>query len=170
MLHLPFAAPGKHCCSPKLRPCWPAHLPRCPVPPHPSPRSGYVLGPVLGKGGFCSVRKALHELTGQAVACKIIEKGKLKVGGGEMGAWGEGEGGGCACKLLHTATQARGPAAMLPSSPACCWAPNGLPPPLPPSSPPLLLVLTGPQGPRPRGPRVPRHAQPVQPLRRDQAV
>ncbi|KAL4421368.1 hypothetical protein ABPG75_010659 [Micractinium tetrahymenae] len=39
---------------------------------------GYVLGPVLGKGGFCSVRKALHELTGQAVACKIIEKGKLK--------------------------------------------------------------------------------------------
>jgi len=37
---------------------------------------------VLGKGGFCSVRKALHELTGQAVACKIIEKGKLKVGRG----------------------------------------------------------------------------------------
>lgn len=82
MLHLPFAAPGKHCCSPKLRPCRSAHLPRCPVPPHPSPRSGYVLGPVLGKGGFCSVRKALHELTGQAVACKIIEKGKLKVGRG----------------------------------------------------------------------------------------
>lgn len=42
-------------------------------------RAGYVLGPVLGKGGFCSVRKALHEVTGQAVACKIIEKGKLKV-------------------------------------------------------------------------------------------
>ncbi|KAL4424840.1 hypothetical protein ABPG77_011090 [Micractinium sp. CCAP 211/92] len=39
---------------------------------------GYVLGPVLGKGGFCSVRRALHELTGQTVACKIIEKGKLK--------------------------------------------------------------------------------------------
>ncbi|KAI3423913.1 hypothetical protein D9Q98_009747 [Chlorella vulgaris] len=39
---------------------------------------GYVLGPVLGKGGFCSVRKALHELTGQPVACKIIEKSKLK--------------------------------------------------------------------------------------------
>jgi serine/threonine protein kinase len=34
---------------------------------------------VLGKGGFCSVRKALHELTGQPVACKIIEKSKLKV-------------------------------------------------------------------------------------------
>jgi hypothetical protein len=43
-------------------------------------RAGYVLGPVLGKGGFCSVRKALHELTGQTVACKIIEKGRLKVG------------------------------------------------------------------------------------------
>jgi hypothetical protein len=40
---------------------------------------GYVLGPVLGKGGFCSVRKALHEVTGQAVACKIIETGQLKV-------------------------------------------------------------------------------------------
>ena len=38
-----------------------------------------MLGPVLGKGGFCSVRKALHQLTGQIVACKIIEKGKLKV-------------------------------------------------------------------------------------------
>ena len=44
---------------------------------HPStPSAGYVLGPVLGKGGFCSVRKALHQLTGQIVACKIIEKGK----------------------------------------------------------------------------------------------
>lgn len=41
---------------------------------------GYVLGPVLGKGGFCSVRKALHLLTGQTVAVKIIEKGRLKVG------------------------------------------------------------------------------------------
>ncbi|GAB4822230.1 hypothetical protein N2152v2_009276 [Parachlorella kessleri] len=39
---------------------------------------GYVLGPVLGKGGFCSVRKALHELTGRTVACKIIEKSRLK--------------------------------------------------------------------------------------------
>lgn len=48
---------------------------------HPSPApAGYVLGPLLGKGGFCSVRKALYLLTGQAVACKIIEKGKLKVG------------------------------------------------------------------------------------------
>ena len=45
------------------------------------PRAGYVLGPVLGKGGFCSVRKALHELTGRTVACKIIEKSRLKVGG-----------------------------------------------------------------------------------------
>jgi hypothetical protein len=47
---------------------------------HPStPSAGYVLGPVLGKGGFCSVRKALHEVTGRAVAVKIIEKGRLKV-------------------------------------------------------------------------------------------
>jgi serine/threonine protein kinase len=38
-----------------------------------------VLGPLLGKGGFCCVRRALHEQTGQVVACKIIEKGKLKV-------------------------------------------------------------------------------------------
>lgn len=54
------------------------------LPAHPhfwaAARAGYVLGPILGKGGFCSVRKALHEVTGQAVACKIIEKGKLKVG------------------------------------------------------------------------------------------
>lgn len=40
---------------------------------------------MLGKGGFCSVRRALHTLTGQAVACKIIEKGKLKVGGTGLG-------------------------------------------------------------------------------------
>lgn len=49
--------------------------------------AGYVLGPLLGKGGFCSVRRALHELTGRAVACKIIEKGKLKVGGGPGAGW-----------------------------------------------------------------------------------
>eukprot|EP00887_Chlorella_sp_A99_P005827 scaffold1.g5827.t1 len=39
---------------------------------------GYVLGPVLGKGGFCSVHKALHLLSGRTVAVKIIEKGRLK--------------------------------------------------------------------------------------------
>ena len=53
-----------------------------------------MLGPVLGKGGFCSVRKALHELTGQAVACKIIEKGKLKVR--RPWWWGQGCVGGAA--------------------------------------------------------------------------
>lgn len=52
-----------------------------------------MLGPVLGKGGFCSVRKALHELTGRSVACKIIEKARLKVGvwegaGGKVGGLG----------------------------------------------------------------------------------
>lgn len=39
---------------------------------------GYILGPVLGRGGFCTVRKALHEATGEVVAVKIIEKSRLK--------------------------------------------------------------------------------------------
>jgi 5'-AMP-activated protein kinase, catalytic alpha subunit len=39
---------------------------------------GYILGPVLGRGGFCTVRKALHEATGEMVAMKIIEKSRLK--------------------------------------------------------------------------------------------
>jgi 5'-AMP-activated protein kinase catalytic alpha subunit len=39
---------------------------------------GYILGPVLGRGGFCTVRKALHEATGEMVAVKIIEKSRLK--------------------------------------------------------------------------------------------
>lgn len=39
---------------------------------------GYVLGPVLGRGGFCVVRKALHLLTRRSVAVKIIDKGRLK--------------------------------------------------------------------------------------------
>lgn len=72
------------CCHTRSSP--PTHLPLS----IPQLRAGYVLGPVLGKGGFCSVRKALHELTGQAVACKIIEKGKLKVrcgGGWDGGGW-----------------------------------------------------------------------------------
>lgn len=39
---------------------------------------GYVLGPVAGKGGFCTVRRALHAATGAQVAVKIIEKARLR--------------------------------------------------------------------------------------------
>jgi len=38
---------------------------------------GYLLGPVLGRGGFCTVRKALHQATGLAAAVKIIDKARL---------------------------------------------------------------------------------------------
>lgn len=39
---------------------------------------GYVLGPVAGRGGFCTVRRALHEATGAEVAIKVIEKARLR--------------------------------------------------------------------------------------------
>jgi len=78
LLCLPLRTSGDYFCNTWLRLTW--RLTLCTASPATATRpTGYVLGPVLGKGGFCSVRKALHELTGQAVACKIIEKGKLKV-------------------------------------------------------------------------------------------
>lgn len=38
---------------------------------------GYLLGAVLGRGGFCTVRKVLHEATGLSAAVKIIDKARL---------------------------------------------------------------------------------------------
>lgn len=55
-----------------------AHLPHRGFPDAVNSVPGYILGPVLGKGGFCTVRKALHESTGETVAVKIIEKMRLK--------------------------------------------------------------------------------------------
>lgn len=99
----------------------------CPQPFFsPALLAGYLLGPILGKGGFCSVRKALHELTGQAVACKIIEKGKLKVRPERSRTW--------PCPLLcPKLTAAAAQPLPSPSSP-----PSSLPS---PSSSPLLLFF-----------------------------
>jgi 5'-AMP-activated protein kinase catalytic alpha subunit len=38
---------------------------------------GYALGPVLGRGGFCVVRKGRHAATGEPVALKVIDKARL---------------------------------------------------------------------------------------------
>lgn len=38
---------------------------------------GYTLGRLLGEGGFCKVRLAIHTLTGATVAVKMIDKSKL---------------------------------------------------------------------------------------------
>ena len=38
----------------------------------------YILGKVLGEGTFGKVRLATHTLTQCKVACKILEKGRIK--------------------------------------------------------------------------------------------
>lgn len=38
---------------------------------------GYTVGKVIGEGGFCQVRLAIHHLSGRKVAVKIIDKSKL---------------------------------------------------------------------------------------------
>lgn len=38
---------------------------------------GYLLGPIVGRGGFSTVRKALHVATGLPVAVKVIEKCRM---------------------------------------------------------------------------------------------
>jgi hypothetical protein len=77
-------------CPPSSLPSLPSRPPRTPspplpLPPHlpppppaqPPPAAGYVLGPVVGKGGFCVVHAALHQLTGRRVAVKVIDKALL---------------------------------------------------------------------------------------------
>ena len=39
---------------------------------------GYVLGPVIGEGGFCKVRSGIHQVTGAKTAVKLIDKSSLK--------------------------------------------------------------------------------------------
>jgi len=39
---------------------------------------GYLLGKVVGEGGFCKVRAAIHRVTGAKTAVKLIEKAKLR--------------------------------------------------------------------------------------------
>lgn len=41
---------------------------------------GYSIGKTIGEGGFCKVRMGVHDLSGQQVAIKVIDKHKLKVG------------------------------------------------------------------------------------------
>lgn len=38
---------------------------------------GYTIGRVLGEGGFCQVRQAVHHISGAKVAIKVIDKAKL---------------------------------------------------------------------------------------------
>lgn len=40
---------------------------------------GYSVGKTIGEGGFCKVRLGIHDLSGQRVAIKVIDKAKLKV-------------------------------------------------------------------------------------------
>lgn len=40
---------------------------------------GYSVGKTIGEGGFCKVRLGVHDLSGQRVAIKVIDKYKLKV-------------------------------------------------------------------------------------------
>lgn len=39
--------------------------------------AGYLLGPVIGRGGFCTVRKGLHLSTGLPVAIKVVDKERV---------------------------------------------------------------------------------------------
>ena len=39
---------------------------------------GYVLGPVIGEGGFCKVRSGIHQVSGATTAVKLIDKTSLK--------------------------------------------------------------------------------------------
>lgn len=41
---------------------------------------GYSIGKTIGEGGFCKVRMGVHDMSGQQVAVKVIDKLKLKVG------------------------------------------------------------------------------------------
>lgn len=41
---------------------------------------GYSIGNTIGEGGFCKVRMGVHDMSGQQVAIKVIDKLKLKVG------------------------------------------------------------------------------------------
>lgn len=41
---------------------------------------GYSIGKTIGEGGFCKVRLGVHDISGQQVAIKVIDKLKLKVG------------------------------------------------------------------------------------------
>lgn len=41
---------------------------------------GYSIGRTIGEGGFCKVRMGVHDMSGQQVAIKVIDKLKLKVG------------------------------------------------------------------------------------------
>jgi serine/threonine protein kinase len=43
---------------------------------------GYLLGRVVGEGGFCKVRLGIHQVTGAKTAVKLIDKARLVVGGG----------------------------------------------------------------------------------------
>ena len=40
---------------------------------------GYSIGKTIGEGGFCKVRAGVHDMSGQQVAIKVIDKLKLKV-------------------------------------------------------------------------------------------
>jgi len=40
---------------------------------------GYSIGKTIGEGGFCKVRMGVHDMSGQQVAIKVIDKLKLKV-------------------------------------------------------------------------------------------
>lgn len=40
---------------------------------------GYSIGKTIGEGGFCKVRMGVHDISGQQVAIKVIDKLKLKV-------------------------------------------------------------------------------------------
>ena len=40
---------------------------------------GYSIGRTIGEGGFCKVRMGVHDMSGQQVAIKVIDKLKLKV-------------------------------------------------------------------------------------------
>ncbi|KAL6759053.1 kinase-like domain-containing protein [Haematococcus lacustris] len=44
---------------------------------HTAALPGYSVGKVIGEGGFCQVRLALHHLSGRKVAVKVIDKAKL---------------------------------------------------------------------------------------------
>jgi hypothetical protein len=35
---------------------------------------GYEIGPVIGEGGFCKVKRATHKASGQCIAVKVINK------------------------------------------------------------------------------------------------
>jgi serine/threonine protein kinase len=39
--------------------------------------AGYSVGAVVGEGGFCQVRLAVHHLSRRRVAVKVIDKTKL---------------------------------------------------------------------------------------------